>query len=602
MAMVCKTGAQIVVDGLKQEGCEVIFGLPGGSLLDIFDELPKSDIRFVLVRHEQGAAHMADGYARSTGKVGVCMATSGPGATNLVTGLATAYMDGIPLVALTGQVPTPMIGNDAFQEADVVGITRPVTKYNFLIKHVSELAPAIKQAFYIASTGKPGPVLIDIPKDVQRQVVEEYKYPESVNLRGYRVEKESKPETIQKAARMIAEAKRPVIYAGGGAIASGAHDEIYELATKCNIPVTTTLMGLGAFPENHKLSLKMLGMHGTAYANLAMVHADLILALGARFDDRITGKTSEFAKNSRVIHADIDPTSINKTITADCHLLGDLKQSVAAVNQIVKPGDYSEWVKQVLQWKESYPLTYERDDMPENELKPQFVIESIYEVTRGNAVITTEVGQHQMWAAQYYTHSRPRSFCTSGGLGTMGYGFPAAIGAKVGRPDEVVIDIAGDGSIQMCIQELATAVNYNIPVVIAILNNHYLGMVRQWQELFYEKIYSGVNLSGKDLLEPKDAESRTGMDYVPDFVKLAEAYGAMGIRVRKKEDVVPTLEMAVKSNKVVVIDFMCCQEENVFPMVPAGAALEGMFLNKDKEQAEPQVPQTEKSPEGMVLL
>ncbi|HEQ60112.1 MAG TPA: biosynthetic-type acetolactate synthase large subunit, partial [Firmicutes bacterium] len=459
--MVSKRGAEIIIDALTREGCEVMFGFPGGAVLDIFDELPKSNIRFVLVRHEQGAAHMADGYARASGKVGVCIATSGPGATNLVTGLATAYMDGVPVVALTGQVPTPMIGNDAFQEADVVGITRPITKHNYLVKDARDLAQTFKEAFYIASTGKPGPVLIDLPKDVQKQVVTNYRYPEKVHLRGYKPVIEGNVKMVKKAAELIRKAKRPVIYVGGGAIASAAHEEIYTLATRCNIPVTTTLMALGTFPENHPLSLKMLGMHGTAYANYAMIHADLIIALGARFDDRITGKLEEFARGAKVIHIDIDPTAISKNVAVDCPIVGDLRKVLEELNKIVKPGDYREWLERVKEWKSENPLTYDRGPVPEGEIKPQYVIECIYEVTKGNAVITTEVGQHQMWAAQFYTHCRPRSFLTSGGLGTMGYGFPAAIGAKVARPEEVVVDIAGDGSIQMCIQELATAVNYN---------------------------------------------------------------------------------------------------------------------------------------------
>jgi len=599
--MVSKRGAEIVIDALQREGCEVMFGYIGGSILDIFDELPKSKIEFVMVRHEQGAAHMADGYARATGKVGVCMATSGPGATNLVTGLATAYMDGIPIVAITGQVPTAMIGNDAFQEADVTGITRPITKHNYLVRDINELAQTFKDAFYIASTGKPGPVLIDLPKDIQRQTVTHYKYPEKVQLAGYKPVLGGNPKMVKMAAELIQKAKRPVIYAGGGAIASGAHEEIYELATQCNIPITTTLMGLGCFPENHPLSLKMLGMHGSAYANFAMIHADLIIALGARFDDRITGKLDEFAKNARVIHIDIDPTAISKNVRVDCPIVGDLKHILTDLNKQVKPGDYTEWLERIQTWKKQYPLTYVRKNMPEGEIKPQFVIETIYEVTKGNAIIATEVGQHQMWAAQFYTHCRPRSFLSSGGLGTMGYGFPAAIGAKVARPDEVVIDIAGDGSIQMNIQELATAVNYNIPVIIAILNNGYLGMVRQWQDLFYERKYSGVTLTGNDPLEKRRTVQRDQLGYVPDFIKLADAYGALGMRIKKKEDVAPALKTAIESKRVCILDFLCTQEENVFPMVPAGAALTGMLIDGPGEPEKEEAP-VSKNGDGMVLL
>lgn len=575
--MVSKKGAEIIIDALVREGCEVMFGFPGGSVLDIFAEIPKSGIKFVLVRHEQGAAHMADGYARASGKPGVCLATSGPGATNLVTGLATAYMDSIPVIAITGQVPTPLIGNDAFQEADMVGITRPVTKYNYLVTDANDLARVFKEAFYIATTGKPGPVLIDIPKDVQKQVVQNYKYPEKVNLRGYKPVREGNLKQIKKAAEMIQKAKRPVIYVGGGAVTSGANEEIYALATRCKIPVTTTLMALGVFPETHALSLEMLGMHGTAYANYAMIHADLIIALGARFDDRITGKLDEFAREAQIIHVDIDPSAISKSVNVHCPIVGDLKAVLLELNKLVKPGKYEEWLEQVAQWKKDNPLTYDRENMPEGEIKPQYVIESIYEVTEGKAVIATEVGQHQMWSAQFYKYSRPRNWISSGGLGTMGFGFPAAIGAKMARPNDLVFDIAGDGSIQMNIQELATAVNYNIPVIITIVNNRYLGMVRQWQDMFYDKYYSGVNLAGEDRVEPQDAHERTGLQYVPDFVKLAEAYGAVGIRVTRKEDVVPALRKAIELKKVCVIEFLCSREENVFPMVPAGKGLHEMI-------------------------
>jgi len=596
--MSSKRGAEIIVEALEREGCEAMFGYVGGAILDIFDRLRESKIRFMMVRHEQGAAHMADGYARASGKAGVCIATSGPGATNLVTGLATAYMDSIPVIALTGQVPTALIGNDAFQEADIVGITRPITKQNYLVKDARDLAPTIKEAFYIATTGKPGPVVIDLPKNIQQQLVKDFKYPESVVIRGYKPVTRGNPKMVKKAAAMIQKAKRPVIYAGGGAITSDAHEELYELATKCKIPVTTTLMGLGAFPENHPLALEMLGMHGTAYANLAMAETDLIIGLGARFDDRITGKLDEFGRNAKVIHVDIDPSSISKNVSVDCPIVGDLCNVLHQINEYVEPGDTSEWLKQIDEWKRQYPMHYDRDDMPAGAIKPQYVIECINEVTKGNAIIVTEVGQHQMWAAQYIKSARPRHFLSSGGLGTMGFGFPAAIGAKVARPEETVIDIAGDGSFQMNVQELATAVNYNIPVVIAVVNNRYLGMVRQWQDLFYDRTYAGVDLEGGDVLGHGAKDHR----YVPDFVKLAEAYGAVGMQVTKKEDCLPALESAIKMKKVVVLDFSCSREENVFPMVPAGAALSGMIMEPEGKKKKEEEAASKVGGEGMVLL
>lgn len=550
------TGAQILVESLIKEGVEVMFGFQGGAVLPIFDVLYDAPIKFIMVRHEQAAAHAADGYARSTGKVGVCIATSGPGATNLVTGIATAYMDSIPIIALTGQVPTPVIGNDAFQEADIVGITRPITKHNYLVKKTSDLARIVKEAFHIASTGRPGPVLIDLPKDVSTGTAE-YKYPEKADIRGYNPTYSGHLNQIKKAAELIQKAKKPVIYAGGGVIASSASKELIELVEKTSIPITTTLMGLGGFPGTHTSFLGMLGMHGTKYANFAMVETDLIIAIGARFDDRITGKLDEFAPHATIIHIDIDPSSISKNVVAHNPIVGDAKQVLKELNKIVKPPNIKPWLKKIADWKKKYPLTYKKTD---SKLKPQFIVEEIYKVTKGKAIITTEVGQNQMWAAQYYKCDYPRHFLSSGGLGTMGYGFPAAIGAQVGNPNKIVFDIAGDGSIQMNIQELSTAVQYKLPINVAILNNQYLGMVRQWQELFFNKRYAHTSLA-----------------ISPDFIKLAEAYGAEGILVTEEKEVRKALEKAIASPKPVLIDFRIAEEENVFPMVPAGAALTQMI-------------------------
>ncbi len=551
------TGAQILIEALKREGVEHIFGYPGGALLPTFDALYDSDINFILTRHEQGAAHAADGYARASGKVGVCMATSGPGATNLVTGIATAFMDSVPMVAITGQVKTSLIGNDAFQEADLTGITRPITKHNYLVKNVNDLARVVKEAFYIASTGRPGPVLIDLPVDVQMQETE-VKWPKNAQIRSYNPYYEPDDGQILMAAKAIGEeSKRPVLYIGGGVVSSGASEEVLELAERCNIPVTTTLMALGAFPSRHRLSLGMLGMHGTGYANHAVMEADLIIAVGARFDDRVTGRIDTFAPYAKIVHIDIDPSSISKNIAVDIALIGDAKEILQRLLKLVKKPDTDSWLSKVEEWKKEYPLLYaDRADV----IKPQYVVEQIAKITEGKAIISTEVGQNQMWAAQYYTYTYPRQFITSGGLGTMGYGFPAAIGAKVACPDKAVFDIAGDGSIQMNIQELMTAVEYKIPVKIAILNNGYLGMVRQWQELFYDRRYSATPIKG------------------PDFVKLAEAYGAEGIRVIRKEDVAPAIEKAMSIDNVVVMDFIVEPEENVFPMVPAGGTINKMIM------------------------
>ncbi|MFC1667970.1 biosynthetic-type acetolactate synthase large subunit [Chlamydiota bacterium] len=566
------TGAELLLECFRQEGVEYIFGYPGGTVIDIFHLLYKSQLKFVLTRHEQGACHAADGYARATGKVGVCIATSGPGATNLVTGLATANIDSVPIVAITGQVPTSMIGNDAFQEADVTGITRPVTKHNYLVKDIEEFPRILKEAFFIARSGRPGPVVVDFPKDIQRAKTEKG-YPDSIEIRTYKPTYEGHIGQIKKVAEAIKKAKKPLIYSGGGVIISNASAELTQFVHKTGIPITTTLMGLGAFPEDDRLALKMLGMHGTKYANYAIQKTDLLVAVGARFDDRITGKISEFAPHAKIIHIDIDPTEISKNVKVDIPVVGDIKKVLNQLNKIVEPGVYSEWVKEVLKWKEKHPLNYKKT----GKLKPQFVIEEICSLTKGDALIVTEVGQNQMWAAQFFTYKNPRSFLSSGGLGTMGYGFPAAIGAQVGCPEKVVFDIAGDGSIQMNIQELATAVMNKLPVNIVILNNQCLGMVRQWQELFYDKVYAGTPLGKrvKGTTLCYDESEQEG--YIPDFVKLAEAYGALGIRVSSPEEVRPALQRAIKSPQTVVLEFMIDEEENVYPMVPAGASLDQMI-------------------------
>ena len=565
-----KTGAEIFVESLEREGVEIMFGIPGGAVLPIFDKIYDSKkIRFILTRHEQGAAHMADGYARVTGKVGVCIATSGPGATNLTTGIATAYMDSVPIVAFTGQVATNLIGNDAFQEADTTGITRPITKHNYLIKDVKELTKTIREAFYIASTGRPGPVLIDIPVDVQRAKTE-FIWPTKVEIPSYKPTYKGHPLQIKKLAEAINSSKRPVLYVGGGVIISNASEELKQLAETCHIPVTTTLMAIGSFPTEHELSLGMLGMHGTVYANLSMQNADLIIAVGARFDDRCTGKLAAFApKAEHIAHIDIDPTSISKNVVADIPVVGDCKIVLQELLKLVKPKRHNEWLKQIEEWKKKYPMTYKKDD----KLRPQYIIEEITKLTKGDAIVVTEVGQNQMWAAQYYKPSGPRKFLSSGGLGTMGYGFPAGIGAKFGKPDDAVIVIAGDGSFQMNIQELATAVVNKLNVIVCIMNNGYLGMVRQWQELFYNKRYSQTYLCTRKL-------GKIHCEPVPDFVEVAKAYKAEGFRVTRKEDVVPTLKKALDiKDKPIVIDFWIEEEENVFPMVPAGASLDEVMTS-----------------------
>jgi len=564
------SGAEIVIESLKREGVKHIFGYPGGVVLNIFDYLYQDkDIQLILTRHEQGAVHAADGYARSTGKPGVVLVTSGPGATNTVTGIATAYMDSVPLIVLTGQVPTALIGNDAFQEADIVGITRPCTKYNYLVKKTEDLAQVIREAFYIATTGRPGPVLIDLPKDVTAGKTD-FIWPEQVKIRSYNPKYEGNKWMITQAAHEIARAKRPVIISGGGIIISGAHKELKELAEYNHIPVANTLMGLGGFPGTHKLFMGMLGMHGTYCANMAVQNSDLIIGLGIRFDDRVTGKVSTFAPHAKIIHVDIDPTSIRKSVRVDIPIVGDLKRVLTVLNKILKEelkGQWSEvrkaWLKQIEAWQSERPLTYEYSN---EVIKPQYVVEKIYELTGGDAIITTEVGQNQMWAAQFFKFDKPRTFITSGGLGTMGFGFPAAIGAQLAHPNKLVIDIAGDGSIQMNIQELATAVLNRLPVKVAILNNRYLGMVRQWQELFFGERYS-----------------HTYLDVAPDFVKVAEAYGAVGLRATKPSEVEPVLKEAFRVKAPVFMDFIVDWKEKVFPMVPAGASIDEMIFGEVKK-------------------
>ncbi|MDJ0987683.1 MAG: biosynthetic-type acetolactate synthase large subunit [Desulfobacterales bacterium] len=557
------TGAQVLMEVLKEEGVDTIFGFPGGAVIDIYDELDKTDIRHILVRHEQGAVHAADGYARAGNKVGVCLVTSGPGATNTVTGIASAYMDSIPMVVLTGQVPTQLIGNDAFQEVDIVGITRPCTKHNYLVPSAEAFPRIVKEAFYLARSGRPGPVLVDIPKDVTKTVID-YQPIKEVRMKSYNPTYEPNMKQLKKVVDLINASQRPVIFAGGGAILSGAAAELTQFARTTRIPVTTSLMGLGTFPGTDPLWLGMIGMHGTYRANMSTGACDLLISIGVRFDDRVTGKTDAFAAQAKIVHIDIDPTSIRKNIPVTIPIVGDCKISLEHLNQLVKESDLGEveqnrqeWLAQIEEWKNTKPLAYKQEDT----LKPQFVVEKLYELTKGEAIITTEVGQNQMWAAQYYHFDQPNHFITSGGLGCMGFGLPAAIGAQMACPDKLVIDIAGDGSIQMNIQEMATAVQSGLPVKVVILNNAYLGMVRQWQELFYGRRYAC-----------------TGMDCAPDFVKLAEAYGAVGLRATKPQEVETVLKEGLSVPGPVIMDFKVDREESVYPMVPAGAPITEMLL------------------------
>jgi len=558
-------GAEILIKVLKQEGIHTIFGYPGGVLLDIYDELHKGQIRHILVRHEQGAVHAADGFARASGLVGVALVTSGPGASNTVTGIANAYMDSIPIVVLTGQVPTHLIGTDAFQEVDIVGITRPCTKHNFLIKRVDELAKTIHEAFYIARSGRPGPVLIDLPKDVMAAVMEyEPQTPKKIE--------EAKPRPASKKAfyvmDLIAESTKPMILSGGGIILGGAAEELRKMAWLTRMPVSSTLMGLGAFPGSDPLWLGMPGMHGTYYANMAISHCDLLIAIGMRFDDRVTGKIDHFAPNAKIVHVDVDPSSINKNVMVDVPIVSDCKSALQSFNALLEQQKFSvddeqrrEWFDQIATWRKENPLSYCQSD---TEIKPQFVIETLYKLTKGKAIITTEVGQNQMWAAQFYNYDEPNTFLSSGGLGTMGYGFPAALGAKIAFPDKLVVDIAGDGSIQMNIQEMATAIQDNIPVKIVLLNNGYLGMVRQWQQLFYDKRYS-----------------HTDMTYQPDFLKLAEAYGWLGLRATRPDEVEAVLKQGLEAPGPALMDFRICREECVYPMVRPGGPIHEMALGRE---------------------
>ncbi|MDD3293469.1 MAG: biosynthetic-type acetolactate synthase large subunit [Geobacteraceae bacterium] len=560
-------GARILLECLKREGVDTVFGYPGGTVINIFDELYSfPEIRNILPRHEQAGVHAADGYARATGKVGVAIATSGPGATNTVTGIATAYMDSIPLVVITGQVPTALIGNDAFQEVDIIGITRPCTKHNFLVKNVKELAGIVKKAFYIARTGRPGPVLIDLPKDVQVAVTE-FRYPEKLEMRSYKPTIEGHPKQVEKAASMLLASRKPVIYVGGGVILGNAADDLKKLAETLNAPVTTTLMGLGSFPEDNPLSLGLLGMHGTYYANMAVTDCDLLVAVGARFDDRVTGKIPTFAPHAKIVHVDVDPTSIRKNVRVDLPIVGSVQdvlaklvaflaerpESVDGFRKTIKP-----WLAQIAEWKARHPMCFKESSQF---IKPQAVIRKLRELSEPDAIIATDVGQHQMWTAQFFSFTRPRTLLSSGGLGTMGYGLPAAMGAQAAFPDRQVIVVCGDGGFQMNLQELATLVQNRLPVKICVMNNNYLGMVRQWQELFFDKRYSN-----------------TVLDLPIDFVKLAEAFGATGFTVARPEDVEDTIRKGFSTPGPVLMEFKIAREEKVLPMVPAGASLNEMVL------------------------
>jgi acetolactate synthase I/II/III large subunit len=560
------TGAQIIVQFLKDEGVEYVFGYPGGAVLHIYDELFKQDaVKHILVRHEQGATHAADGYARCTGRPGVALVTSGPGATNAVTGIATAYMDSTPLVVLTGQVPTHLIGNDAFQEVDAVGITRPCVKHNFLVKDVRELASTLKKAFYIASTGRPGPVVVDIPKDVTAHKTD-YVYPQTVSLRSYNPTVKGHPGQIKKAVELILSAKRPVIYTGGGVILGNGWVELTELTRLLGFPITNTLMGLGGYPANDPQFLGMLGMHGTYEANMAMHHCDVLIAIGARFDDRVTGNVAKFCPHAKIVHVDVDPASISKNVKVDIPIVGSVANVLGAMIQQVKASDnkidqesLAAWWQQIEEWRGMDCLKFDRSSTV---VKPQFVLEKLYELSHGDAFVTSDVGQHQMWAAQFYRFDKPRRWINSGGLGTMGFGLPAAMGVQMAYPDDLVVCVTGEGSIQMCVQELATCKQYRLPIKIVNLNNRYLGMVRQWQEFFYQSRYA-----------------MSYMESLPDFVKLAEAYGHVGIRVDKPQDVEAALREGLSmKDRLVFMDFVVDQTENVYPMIPAGGAQNEMIL------------------------
>ncbi|MDT8384752.1 MAG: acetolactate synthase 3 large subunit [Gammaproteobacteria bacterium] len=560
------TGAEILTHFLADEGVEYLFGYPGGAVLHIYDALDRQDrVKHILVRHEQAATHAADGYARSTGRPGVVLVTSGPGATNAVTGIATAYMDSIPMVVITGQVPTHMIGNDAFQEVDSVGITRPCVKHNFLVKDVNDLALTLKKAFYVATTGRPGPVVVDIPKDVTANTAN-YEYPQEIHMRSYNPVVKGHSGQIKKAVKLMATAKRPMIYAGGGVIIDNSSKELTQLAHKLNVPVTNTSMGLGGFPASDKQFVGMLGMHGTYEANMAISNCDLIIAIGARFDDRVTGNIEKFAPHAKIIHVDIDPASISKNVKVDVPIVGSVGSVIRALLKEMTASEYKpnaaalkDWWRQVDDWRAVECLKYKTDGA---KIKPQHALELMFEITKGDAYVTSDVGQHQMWAAQYYRFDKPRRWINSGGLGTMGFGLPAAMGVQLAFPKAQVACVTGEGSIQMNIQELSTCMQYNLPIKIICLNNGYLGMVRQWQEFFYEERYS-----------------HSYMDSLPDFVKLAEAYGHVGMRVTDPKDVEKTLKEAFKmKDRLVFVDILTDPKENVYPMVPAGAGLDEMIL------------------------
>ena len=557
------TGSEIIIECLKEQGVDTVFGYPGGTILNVYDALYKhsDEIHHVLTSHEQGASHAADGYARATGKVGVCMATSGPGATNLVTGIATAHMDSIPMVAITANVATGLLGRDSFQEIDIAGVVMPITKYSMIVKDIHDLAPAIRRAFTIAQSGRPGPVLVDVTKDVTAAVTE-YTYQEPTPIAPYTAEMQE--SDLNQAAKLISEAEKPFIFVGGGAITSGAAEELRKFAHTINSPVTDSLMGKGAFSGEDELYTGMLGMHGTKTSNLGVTKCDLLITVGARFSDRVTGNTAKFAQNAKIIQIDVDAAEINKNIKVDCSIIGDVKEVLKELNKKIHPKNHDAWVKEVEDMKAKYPLKYNQEG-----LTGPYVIEELYRVTKGDAIVVTDVGQHQMWAAQYYKYKEPRTLLTSGGLGTMGYGLGAAIGAKFGRPDKVVVNIAGDGCFRMNMNEVATAARNNLPLIEIVINNHVLGMVRQWQTLFYDHRYSSTILDDK-----------------VDFVKFAESMGAVGIRVTKKEEVGPAIEKAIALNTTVVLDCQIDCDDKVFPMVPAGAPIEEVFDAEDLAKKE----------------
>ena len=569
-----RSGAQALVDSLAKAGTEVLFGYPGGAVLDIFNCLPEAPFQFILGRHEQGSVHMADGYARSTGRAGVCLVTSGPGATNTITGLATANMDGVPLVCITGQVPMNQIGTDAFQEADMNGICRAVTKHSFLVQNADEIPETVAEAFYIATHGKPGPVVIDIPKNVQRAMTLA-QYPERVSLRAYHPESTATSSQMARFAKLVNEAKRPVLYAGGGVIVAGAAKDVANLAHKAQIPVATTLMGLGSFDENDPLALRLAGMHGSAAANLAIDRCDLLIALGVRFSDRVTGKLAAYAKHAKIIHVDCDPSSINKNVTVDLGIVADVKDVLTTVNSRIRSAEHAEWLAQIDEWRRKRPVSYK--PMHKGVIMPQQVIEAIDRATKGRAVLVTDVGQHQMWSAQFFRHNRPRHFLSSGGMGTMGFGIPAAIGAAIARPDHKTVAVCGDGGAQMTFEEVVVAVEHKLPVTFVVINNACLGMVRQWQELFYGKRYSGSILSVRGRLANERLEQDLKYDYLPDLKKLAEAHGAEAYRVIDPAKLDATIRKAVNSKRTTFVEVIVEPRANVYPMQPGGQPVEGMI-------------------------